>query len=428
MKLIMAGLHQRTAPIEIREKLAFSPDTTLQALELLRKLVYAGFIISTCNRIEIYAMVGDDIDGALLLRMFLSEWHHIDISAFADYLSYRSEQDVIHHLFALASGIDSIVLGEDQILNQMKKAHSVAKHAHSLNKILNRLMIKALEVGKRVRSQTQIAKHQLSTVSLALSKAKQMDGAFDGKSVVILGAGRIAELALKHLKGTQVRSLTIINRTYERALELAETYQNAGIDQIIARPISELAHALQSCDMFISCIFIPEPLFSAHNPLATNFTRYCTIVDLSMPRSIDTSLFPPETHTYISLDHIQSIADANRAARSAEIEDVLQIISQEVGEFLEWLNIQQVVPTISALKQRAEHIRMEELQKTLRRLGPLDEHQQQLVQAMSMSIVNTLLHEPIASLRNAPNDVALAQAVNQLFQLSEQRENHVEHV
>lgn len=421
MKLIMAGVHQRTTPLEVRGRLAFPPQTISFALESLRLITRAAFIISTCNRVEIYAIVADEVDGEVLFQAFLAQWHHLDTSVFAPYLTYYTEHDVIHHLFALAAGIDSVVLGEDQILSQIKEAHFYAKRAHSLDKILNRLLIKSLEVGKRIRTQTQIAQHHLSTVSIALTMLRQQEGSLAGKSIVVIGAGHIAELVLKHLHGTHFASLAIVNRTFEHAQTLATLYQG------IARPFTDLDEMIRTCDVLISCAAVPQPLYTAATFANLLQQRQCAIVDLAVPHSIDPAIAKSAHIHYVDLDRIQDLADTNRAARSAEIEHAIRIIHQEVAAFLVWLQIQQVVPTISALRQRAEDIRQTELQKTLRRLGSLDERQQQLVQAMSVAIVNTLLHEPIASLRKAPDDAALAQAVNQLFQLPELRNNHVEH-
>jgi glutamyl-tRNA reductase len=397
----------------MRERLAFGAETIREALLALRQYVDEGFNISTCNRVEVGGLVADGLAGQETLTRFLADWHAVPLDHLAPHLYAFSGADAVQHLFRLAAGLDSTVLGEDQVMVQLKAALADAQAAGTAGQRVNRLLNSALAAGKLVRTRTEIARSHLSTVSVALDIARDSLGDLRRQRVLIVGAGKIAELALKHLRGEPPRSVTLINRTWARARELADAY---GVQ---ARPFDQLEAALREADMVVSCtagsdiVIDAKMVARARQGLAAPLL----LLDQAVPRDIDESVKQLPDVRLFDIDDIRAICDANRAARAAEVAKAEALVLEEVTKFMEWWAAQEVVPTIRALRERAEAIRQIEIERTLAKLPDLSPQQQDAINALSAAIVNKLLHQPITSMKDPESGGELARVVQQLFQL-----------
>lgn len=411
----MIGVHQRTTPVAVRERLAFGPERAPAALEALRAYADEGFIVSTCNRVEVYGLVGGDEPGDRVLRRFLAEWHDVSPETLTPYLYTFTGIDAVRHVFRLAAGLDSMVLGEDQIQVQLKAALAQARAAGAAGQLVQRLLHSALAAGKLVRTRTGIARNPVSVVSVALEIARETLNGLEDRNVLIVGAGRVAELTLKHLRGDAPRSVRIVNRTIERARETATI---CGAD---VWPLDRMEEALRQADVVVSCTSAPEIVVGAEVVARALEGRATPILllDLAVPRDIDRQVAALPGVRLCDVDDLRGICETNRAARAAEVASAEALVESEVAKFMEWWGTQEVVPTIRALRSRAETIRTAELDRTLAKLPGLSPREQDAIQALSVAIVNKLLHQPITSMKDPQAGGQLAQAVQALFQLSE---------
>jgi glutamyl-tRNA reductase len=399
----------------MRERLAFGAEVMCEALLALRQYVDEGFIISTCNRVEVGGLVADGTEGEQMLTRFLADWHHVPLEHLAPHLYVFSGVAAVQHLFRLAAGLDSTVLGEDQVMVQLKTTLADAQASGAAGQRVHRLLNSALATGKLVRTRTDIARSHLSTVSVALDIARDTLGDLRRRHVLIVGAGKIAELALKHLRDEPPRSVTVINRTFARARELADTY---GVQ---ARPFDELETALREADVVVSCTASADVVISveAVERARQGVVAPLLLLDQAVPRDIDARVKDLPNARLFDIDDIRVICEANRAARTAEVAKADVLVSEEVAKFMEWWAAQEVVPTIRALRERAESIRQTEIERTLAKMPDLSQHQQDAIHALSAAIVNKLLHQPITSMKNPDSGGQLARVVQQLFQLTE---------
>jgi glutamyl-tRNA reductase len=399
----------------MRERLAFGSETIREALLALRQHTDEGFIVSTCNRVEVGGLVADGPDAEQALMRFLADWHKVPLKHLEPHLYAFSGVDAVRHVFRLAAGLDSTVLGEDQVMAQLKAAMADAQAAGVTGQRVNRLLNSALATGKLVRTRTEIARSRLSTVSVALDIAREMLGDLRGRHVLIVGAGRIAELALKHLRGSQARSVVVVNRTFARAQALADMYgvQSLAFDQ--------LDQALRDADVVVSCTSSPDVVIDAGQieRARQGIAAPLLLLDQAVPRDVDERVKQLPNARLFDIDDIQAICEANRAARAAEVARAEALVADEVARFMEWWAAQEVVPTIRALRERAEAIRQAEIERTLARLPDLSPREQDAINALSAAIVNKLLHRPIAALKEGGGDPQMALAVQQLFQLDE---------
>ncbi len=383
------------------------------ALQRLRAFADEGFIIWTCNRVEVCGLVDAPHDEHAL-RQFLLEWKELAPDELLPHVYTFVGEDAVRHILRLAAGLNSMVLGEDQIMAQIKAAMSAANDAGMLGNVLHRLLQSALAAGKLVRTQTGIARTPVSVVSVALDLARQTLGDLGGKHVTVLGAGRMAELTLKHLHTDQSISIRVLSRTYERAAGLAQQYG------VAAAPFAALAQAVRESDIMVSCTSSPEVVLEYALIERATDGRDTTLLllDLAVPRDVDRQAAVLPHVRLFDVDDMQAVSEENRAARTAEIVKAEELLEGEADKFAQWWSSQRVVPTIRALRERAEAIRAAELERTLARLPELSPREQQAVQALSSAIVNKLLHQPITSLKDPHSGGELAEAVQQLFQLS----------
>ena len=409
------GLSHLTAPVEEREKLAFSPQELPAALSGIGGRLGGAVILSTCNRTELYATVPNDpAQGWRLIALLTAEkGAKIDTSRF-----YTLRHDeAVRHLFRVAAGIDSMVLGESQILGQVREAMSLATEARTLKGVLSRIFHSAVAVGKRARSQTNISRHAVSISSAAVALAKRSLGDLTDKTVLIISAGSTGKLAAKSLaQGTGSRIL-VTNRTYERAVELASDLgPNA-----VAVPLSRLGQALAEADIAISSTaaggFILG-LEQVRPAMATRDGRPLLLIDIAVPRNADPAVRQIPGVYLFDIDDVEAVTLDGLRQRQREVRRVEAIVEEEVAAFLEWWRSLDVVPVIAALRGRAEDIRRRELERTLKRLPYLDDEARQRIEAMTAAIVKKMLDRPIARLKDGVDIGLYMEALQDLFEVN----------
>ncbi|MDI6906792.1 MAG: glutamyl-tRNA reductase [Thermoanaerobacterales bacterium] len=412
------GLNHRTAPVAVRERLAF-PEHRLR--EVLRTLIaYDGVdscvIISTCNRTEIYAAVTEEtrVDG---VWRFLAGCCGQSVEEMRRYAYEKFMGEAIEHLFRVAAGLDSMVLGETQILGQVKTAYQIAQEAGTVNGLLNLVFQQALAVGKRVRAETGIDRNPVSISYAAVELARQVLGSLDGRTVLIVGAGEMSELTVKHLLANGVSGVIVSNRSYDRAQLLAAQFGGRAVH------FDELYQWMETADIVISAtaaahyVIKPEPMAAV---MRRRDARPIFMIDIAVPRDIDPEVGHLPGVSLYDIDSLQSVVDANLAERRRAAAAAEAIIDHELTEFIRSLEVRYVVPTVTALKRRGEDIKQRELHKALNRLGDLTDHEVKVISTLANSIVNQLLHEPITRLKAyalTNEGAAYADALQKLFDL-----------
>lgn len=401
-QLVVVGVSHKTAPVEVRERLAVG-DADLPAwLEEVRRTRPQGtaesapeaMLVSTCNRVEVY-LAGDDPGAAIgQARTFLAG----RAPGVDGQLYDRTGEAAVRHLFRVCAGLDSMVLGEPQILGQVKDAYTAAHKAGSAGTILNAACQLAFAAAKRVRSETALGEAEVSVASAAASLAHKIFGTLDGRTVLVVGAGEIAELAARHLAGPKTRIL-VANRTRERAEELADKVRGE------ARPFEELASLLVEVDVVVSSTAAPLPIISrAIVQAAVRARRYrpLFLVDLGVPRDVEPGAAEMENVYVYDIDDLGQLVTQNLAARQGEAERAEAIIDEETRRFLLDRRVRDGTPVIAELRQWADQVARAEAERTLLNIGShLTDAQRQSVEAMAKAIVNRLLHKPTAALRAA---------------------------
>jgi len=400
MSIIVVGLSHKSAPIEVREKLNF-PENTLP--DALRKLMtYEGIreslIVSTCNRVEIYACVQDSATGVDRIKQFISDYHGLSRESLEQALYVYPDAQGVRHTFRMASSLDSMVVGEAQILGQLKDAFDIALKTKTTSTILNKLIKKAISVAKRVRTETKLAEGAVSISTAAVELAKKIFGDLEGKTVMLLGAGEMAELAAQHLLGNGVKNIMVANRTFERAEELALEFKGDAIR------FEHFPDAMVMIDILICATGAPKYVVSREMVAkAVKERRHKPIflIDISNPRNIDPEVDKEDNVYLYDIDDLQSKVAVNTEGRSKEAAKAEELISLEVETYLQWERALDAVPTIVDLREKVEDFRKRELDKTLASLSTITDDQKHAIEAMSQAIVNKLLHAPLVVLKQA---------------------------
>lgn len=413
MNLFLAGLDHTTAPVEIREQLAFSQTDLPSALMQLTNpdhgaapLFTEAVILSTCNRVEIYGVAHPGTTAQHVVD-FLATFHRRPADAFVHTLYFYQGEAVARHLCATAAGLRSLVLGEAQIQGQVRTAYESAQRIGSVGSILHRLFQIALVAGKRVRHETTIGKGAASVSQAGVELAKRRLGDLRGREVLLIGGGEVSELAAQNLIANGADRLTIVNRTSARAAALAERYGAEMLD------FGALPEALARADIVISSTAAPVPIIYRHHVVEAiehkQRARACgdcdppamLLIDLAVPRDIAADVASvPGIHLF-TVDDLREVVSHTIELRSAVIEIAQKIVEEQVQEFLDWLRTQEALPVLTMLRQRAEEVRNEELARALRRLQDLSPEQRAVIEGLSRSIVNKLLHPPTRCLREA---------------------------
>lgn len=428
MYILMVGLNHKTAPIEIREKLAFSGSSLNNAYQQLMqtKDIEGAVILATCNRTEIYANARNIEEGMQALTKFAIEFGHLEHDEFNTYFYKPNCYDTILHLFRVASGLDSMILGESQIIAQVKEAYKNAMEAGATDSILNTLFQAAISVGKRVRTETDIDKHPLSASSAAVELARVQLGDLHNKSVIVIGAGEMSELTTRYLLNYNLKSVIVSNRSYQKAAALAEIFGGRAVhfDQLT----EELIHA----DIVISCTAASHYVLNYANCsdiLKARHGKPIIMIDIAVPRDIEPSLSSIDGVQVYDIDDLQQVVDSNYLERKKAAHKAESIIAEELQKFNEWMSSLSVVPVVSALKAKGDLIKRQEIQKVFNRLD-LNERERKVISTMANNIVNQLLHHPVVSLKEmaCSNQGHLyAEVTNKLFDLQiESGENIIE--
>jgi glutamyl-tRNA reductase len=400
MNIIVVGLSHKTAPVEVREKVAFSPNLIEKPLRDLIALdeIVEGVVVSTCNRVEIYATTRDIAGGISRIKRFLADHHRISLESLEQHLySYHSES-AIRHVFRVASSLDSLVVGEPQILGQIKTAYGYAAEYKSSGIILNRFLHKAFSVAKRVRTETKIASSAVSVAFAAVELAKKILGDLSGKTVMLIGAGEMCELAAKHFLNSGASGVMVANRTFSRAERLADEFAGEAVR------FEDLFDHLHRADIVLSSTGAPHTIIGPKDVEAVVRRRKYKpmfFIDIAVPRDIDAKVNDVESAYLFTVDDLQEIIQANLAQRNLEASKAEEIIEQEIGQFFRWLSSLESTPTIVALRSKFDEIRRAELDKTLSGWKDLPPEAEKRLEALTVAIINKLLHTPTAVLKQS---------------------------
>ena len=420
MNLIIVGLSHKTAPVEIREKLSFPSQTIGEPLNRLCTSygINEGVIISTCNRVEIFAVTQDIEKGLWQLKRFMSDYHNIPMEGLDEHLYTYTSEDAARHIFRVASGLDSMVLGEPQIFGQVKDAYGYALQHRTAGVIINKLFHKAFSVAKRIRTETKIGSSAVSISYAAVELAKKIFGTLEGKSVMLIGAGEMAELAAKHLLSNGVQEIIVANRTYERAIEMAKGFNGTPI------MFREFPHYLKRVDIVIASTAAPKYIIRPEQideVIKERKNRSMFFIDISVPRNVDPLINNIDNIYLYNVDDLQGVVEANMKERAKEARAAEVIIDEEIKNFYRWVKSLDVVPTIVALKKKIEDIRKGEVEKALSGLNGLQEKDIQVIDAMTKAIVNKIVHDPVTHLKKEANKVEgdfYIEAARRLFDLN----------
>ena len=397
MQLVTIGLNHNTAPVEIREQLAFSDsrlDAGLQALVGPFDFVEAT-ILSTCNRSEIYAVCEGD-DGGERIRRFLAQEHGLDIDQLQPCLYELTGTDAAIHLFRVACGIDSLVIGESQILGQVRGGLEAAQHNKAAGLMLNELFQRALKVGKRARTETDIGRGHLSISTAAVELASRIFDRLDGKCALLIGAGEMMTLTARYLVDTGVGRMIVANRTPERAAELARAFAGEAL------ALEDISLQMHDVDIIISSTAAPGFVIHAQmirDAMHKRRGRPLFMIDIAVPRDIDPKVRDLDNVFLFDIDDLEEVVRSNRQEREHEIGKVEILVEQERAEFDQWLNSLDAGPLIKALRDRAEQLRLDELQRWTTRLAHLSEEDRATVESMLRGYANKLLHEPSVQIK-----------------------------
>ncbi|MGX5596574.1 glutamyl-tRNA reductase [Bacillus cereus] len=394
MHILVVSVNYRTAPVEFREKLTFQAAELERAMTTLQnqKSVLENVIVSTCNRTEIYAVVDQLHTGRYYIKKFLADWFQLEIEEVAPYLTIFEQDGAIDHLFRVTCGLDSMVVGETQILGQIKDSFLEAQQVKATGTIFNELFKQVITLAKRAHSETTIGESAMSVSYAAVELGKKIFGELTDCHVLILGAGKMGELALQNLYGSGARKVTVMNRTLSKAEVMAEKYMGH------AKSLSELQCALLEADILISSTGASEYVITKEMMTKVEKMRSgrpLFMVDIAVPRDIDPAIDELEGSFLYDIDDLQGVVEANRAERLKEAEKIQFMIEEEIVLFKTWLSTLGVVPLISALRDKALVIQSETMVSLERKIPNLSDREKKVISKHTKSIINQLLKDPI---------------------------------
>ncbi|ELY4663337.1 glutamyl-tRNA reductase [Cronobacter muytjensii] len=402
MTLLALGINHKTAPVSLRERVTFSPDTLDQALESLlsQPMVQGGVVLSTCNRTELYLSVEEQDNLHDKLVRWLCDYHKLDEAEVRNSLYWHHDNDAVSHLMRVASGLDSLVLGEPQILGQVKKAFADSGRGHANASELERMFQKSFSVAKRVRTETDIGASAVSVAFAACTLARQIFESLSTVTVMLVGAGETIELAARHLREHHVQKMIIANRTRERAQRLAD---EVGAEVI---GLGEIDERLRDADIIISSTASPLPIIGKgmmERALKARRNQPMLLVDIAVPRDVEPEVGKLANAYLYSVDDLQSIIQHNMAQRKAAAVQAESIVEQEAHEFMAWLRAQSVSETIREYRAQAEQVREELTSKALAALRAGGDAEA-IMQDLARRLTNRLIHTPTKSLQQAARD------------------------
>ncbi|MBN1262448.1 MAG: glutamyl-tRNA reductase [Anaerolineae bacterium] len=423
MPIVLVGLNHKVAPVEVRERLAFSPATLKPALARFHPddgdcpHASEGVILSTCNRLEIYTLSPSPQEAEAAACAFLEACHGQCRETFRPFLYTYANEEAVAHLFSVAAGLDSLVLGEFQILGQVTDALEACLECKTAGKVLTTLFRSAVETGKRARTETTISQGATSVSHVAVELARRIFGDLDACQVLLVGAGEMAELAARTLSVYGVKSLSILNRMRERAERLATEFN--------ARPLGwdQFDSALRWADIVIASTSAPQAIFRPDNvrqALSTRRNRPLFFIDIAVPRNVDPEVDRLKGVYRYDIDDLKAVVETSLAERQREIPKVEAIVAEQQGKFMAWLCSLEVMPTIVDMRREMDRIRQGELEHTLSRLGNLSARDREIIQGMTQRIINKILHQPTIRLKehaNVSDGYYYAATVRDLFGL-----------
>jgi len=418
MTFQLIGVNHKSAPVEVRERLAIPESRLPEALKRFTQHpgVDEGLILSTCNRVELLARTRN---GGADLRGFLGEFFQIDRATIDPHLYELREKDAVRHLFRVTSSLDSMVVGEPQILGQVKEAYATARAVGAVNSQLDQLLTRAFAVAKRVRTETAVGSSAVSVASVAVELAQKIFGSLHGKQVYLVGAGKMTELAARHLLAHGAASIFVANRTYDRAIRLAQKFNGQAIE------FSRLYETCDRADIVITSTGAPHAIFRREHGelfLSRRKNRPMFFIDIAVPRDVDPEMNKLDGIFVYDIDDLQQAVASHVADRSKEAEHADQIINIEVERFQARLQTLDVVPTIVSLQDHLETIRQAEIDRVRGRLGQLSPEQELAVETLTRGIVNKIMHTPVTTLKTAAREAeatTLVEIVRRLFNLQE---------
>lgn len=411
MELTLIGLSHRTAPVEVREKLAFDADSAASALQSLSALdhVREATLLSTCNRTEL--VIANRIGTPLYhdVIRFLSELRDVDLKTVDGVTYHYTGRNAVRHIFRVAASLDSLVVGEPQITGQVKDAYRIACEAGVCGPMLHRLYHRTFQVAKRIRNETRIAENAVSVSYAGVELARRIFGSLNARQALLVGAGEMAELALQHLQSAGLGRVSIANRTAARAAALATQFGGYAVGW------EEIEPQLVNADIVISSAAAPHFVIRRETlapVLRKRKYRPLFLIDLGVPRNIDPAVGELEGCYVYDIDDLESVVEENLASRHEEAAKAETIIEDESEKFFAFLNSLQVVPTILALKSRFEEVRRTELEKTLSTLDGLNKKDRERIDYLTAALVKKLLHDPITALKAAEREGLGEQAIH----------------
>ena len=408
MKLLLTGVNHKTAPVEVRERLAFPEPAIGPALEQLRHNsgISEALILSTCNRVEITVSSEDDVDARRAVESVMR-------GATTDSEMYRYEgRQAIEHLFRVAASLDAMVVGEPQILGQMKNAYALAKTAGTMSGLLDGVVSRAFSVAKRVRTETGIGQMAVSVSYAAVELARKIFGSLAGKNVLLIGSGKMSELAARHLRRSGAKNILVTNRTWSRAEEMAALFSGTAVDY------GRFKAVLPEVDIVITSSGAPDYVLGREDmqrAIAARKNKPMFVIDIAVPRNVDPAVNSVDNVFLYDIDDLQGVVNQNLAERQKEAARAETIVTEEVDRMLARLKVQQVAPVIVSLQEQLEAIRAAEVAKALRKGGPISERD---LDALTRAIVAKIAHAPIAELRRQSGETegpAVVELVRRVF-------------
>ncbi|KIL53309.1 glutamyl-tRNA reductase [Jeotgalibacillus alimentarius] len=424
MHILVVGLNYKTAPVEMRERLSFQEADLSKAMTELqgRKSILENVIVSTCNRTEIYAVVDQLHTGRYYIKQFLADWFNLDKDEFSPYLFMYEKDGAMEHLFKVSCGLDSMIVGETQILGQVRKSFFTGQENGTTGTVFNELFKQAVTLAKKAHSETDIASNAVSVSYAAVELAKKIFGDLNKKHVLILGAGKMGELAIQNLQGSGATKVTVINRTFEKAEALADKFSGS------AKELRELQCALIEADILITSTGAQEALISKE--MMTDVERMRKgrpffMVDIAVPRDLDPAINELDNVFLYDIDDLEGIVQANLEERKQAAEAIGLMVEEAIVAFKEWLNMLGVVPVISELREKALAIQAETMESIERKMPSLTDRERKVLNKHTKSIINQLLKDPILQAKELaalPDGDEKLELFKQIFNLTQETE------
>ncbi len=435
MHIVVVGLSHRTAPVEVREKLSITDQSIPESLKTLKSFseVLEVCILSTCNRLEIYALVKDKNIGISSIKEFIANYSRLDLKELDPHLFDFKQEEAVLHLMKVSAGLDSLVLGEGQILSQVKKMMRLGQDNQATGPILNRLLSQSISAGKKVRSETNLGTGAVSISSAAVELAQLKIGQENGidgfvslksEKVLVVGAGRMSRLLITHLKSKGCNKLILVNRNVDRAFNLAGDFPDI---EISCKSFKELDQNISISTLVFTSTASEEPIIDLARVDKINLTKHLKFIDIGVPRNISNDVKEHDFVESFDVDDLQEVVSRNQEFRQKIAKQAELLVKEERSVFLEWWASLEAVPVINKLRSDLELIRKEELQKALSRMGPdFSARERKVVDALTKGIINKILHTPVTKLRSPQSREerqASLKTVEKLFSLVEDDKN-----